>query len=378
MDKLKLCKEIGTFFGNYFEENNQLCIDTGLQVFRYNTPDQLLTDWVDTLLCHQYDTDHKGNGQDTPSFYWEKEILFIYTSVIVKYPTGIRLIENKGERTWQSYVDINDGSRHGKNLHLGTYRSIVDAIFARNTFMEEASMLDRNTTDFPNNLIQLAQKIRDRSKQNRQYEKRSKKVSEMIAKYGLRIPQSGPVAIKTAQEEQKHRVSSQGGDQMTFFEQELRKIIGEAYPDATFVGRACYVPLSELNRAKIQFTVCGNADHYEALQLTILNRNDGQIDTLRLRFSEVWGRNQVKNLFFQQTGPHAWTYNNQTIWYMYQPVAADYHKLRENIKSYLDVFLAHEDRKPELSATIQTAECQASAQVNDKRHDKSIPQAPER
>ena len=49
---------------------------------------------------------------------------------------------------------------------------------------------------------------------------------------------------------------------MTFFEQELRKIVGDVYPDATFVGRACYVRLSNMNRAKIQFTTCGTADHY--------------------------------------------------------------------------------------------------------------------
>ena len=40
---------------------------------------------------------------------------------------------------------------------------------------------------------------------------------------------------------------------MTFYEQELRKIVGERYPDATYVGRACYVRLDEMNRAKIQF-----------------------------------------------------------------------------------------------------------------------------
>ena len=39
---------------------------------------------------------------------------------------------------------------------------------------------------------------------------------------------------------------------MTFYEQELRKIVGERYPDATYVGRACYVRLSDMNRAKIQ------------------------------------------------------------------------------------------------------------------------------
>ena len=40
---------------------------------------------------------------------------------------------------------------------------------------------------------------------------------------------------------------------MNFFEQELRKIVGSAYPDAAYIGRACYVRLGEENRAKIQF-----------------------------------------------------------------------------------------------------------------------------
>jgi len=50
---------------------------------------------------------------------------------------------------------------------------------------------------------------------------------------------------------------------MTFFEQELRKIVGAEYPDATFVGRACYVRLSDMNRAKIQFISTGIASHYD-------------------------------------------------------------------------------------------------------------------
>ena len=52
---------------------------------------------------------------------------------------------------------------------------------------------------------------------------------------------------------------------MTFYEQELRKIIGEQYPDATYVGRACYVRLSDMNRAKIQFATGIVANQYNAL-----------------------------------------------------------------------------------------------------------------
>ena len=64
---------------------------------------------------------------------------------------------------------------------------------------------------------------------------------------------------------------------MTFYEQELRKIIGEQYPDATYVGRACYVRLGEMNRAKIQFVTGMVGSQYNALQITILGRSEGQL-----------------------------------------------------------------------------------------------------
>ena len=126
---------------------------------------------------------------------------------------------------------------------------------------------------------------------------------------------------------------------MTFFEQELRKIVGDVYPNATFVGRACYVRLSDMNRAKIQFTTCGTADHYEALQMTILNRSDGQVDTLRLRFKDVLGTKQVNNPNFRNgVSPHAWTYNGKTEWYAYHPNSRDYQMLTDAVSDYLDVF----------------------------------------
>lgn len=127
---------------------------------------------------------------------------------------------------------------------------------------------------------------------------------------------------------------------MTFFEQKLRKIVGAEYPDAAFVGRACYVRLSDMNRAKIQFTTCGTADHYEALQMTILNRSDGQIDTLRLRFKDVLGTKPVPNNpnFRNGIDPHAWTYNGKTEWYGYHPNSRDYQKLTDAVSEYLEVF----------------------------------------
>lgn len=116
---------------------------------------------------------------------------------------------------------------------------------------------------------------------------------------------------------------------MTFFERELRKIVEDQYPGATFVGRACYVKLGELNRAKLQFATCGVADQYEALQISILNRNEGQVDALRLRFADIWGR---------QKGLYAWTDRGETEWYSYRPTGEDYQKLTEAVSDYLEVF----------------------------------------
>ena len=94
---------------------------------------------------------------------------------------------------------------------------------------------------------------------------------------------------------------------MTFYEQELRKIVGERYPDATYVGRSCYVRLIDMNRAKIQFVTVSVASRYNALQGTILNGSEGQVDTLRLRFSDLLGTKVTSNPNFRNgVEPHIW------------------------------------------------------------------------
>ena len=94
---------------------------------------------------------------------------------------------------------------------------------------------------------------------------------------------------------------------MNFYEQELKKIVGDRYPDATYVGRACYVRLIDTNRAKIQFVTGIVANQYNALQLTILNRNEGQVDVLRLRFTDLLGKKQTNNPnFCDGVDPHIW------------------------------------------------------------------------
>jgi len=134
ISKMDLAEEIGSYFGTYFEENNQLCIDNGEKIFRYADVDALLIDWLDTIILNHHDNyrlDENGNERDS----WEKEIEFIYTDVIGKLPDGIRFVDNKKGRTWQSFAEVSDRNDHHKTFFLGTYSSIVDAIFTRKEFL---------------------------------------------------------------------------------------------------------------------------------------------------------------------------------------------------------------------------------------------------
>ena len=126
---------------------------------------------------------------------------------------------------------------------------------------------------------------------------------------------------------------------MTAFEQELRKIVSPRYPDATYVGRACYVRLSEMNRAKIQFLSTHIASQYDALRLTILNRDEGAVDNLVLRFSDLLGKKHTSNPNFRDgVIPHLWDDCGKVAWYVYQPSSRDYQELSDAVGSYLEVF----------------------------------------
>lgn len=126
---------------------------------------------------------------------------------------------------------------------------------------------------------------------------------------------------------------------MTFYEQELRKIVGARYPDATYVGRACYVRLSEQNRAKIQFVTEWISNQYNALQITILNRSEGKVDTLRLRFSDLLGAKLTSNPNFQcGVEPHVWDDYGKVHWYVYSPTQQDYEVFSNAVADYLELF----------------------------------------
>jgi len=129
---------------------------------------------------------------------------------------------------------------------------------------------------------------------------------------------------------------------MTTFEKELRKLFDHdtVFTDARFVGRTCYGRISDNLRVRAEFVTLGYADKYEALKVSLINRNEGVVDSALLRFQEVLGRKPVANNpnFKDGITPHLWVYQGKLEWYAYQPTPADFEKLTDVVDNYLEVF----------------------------------------
>lgn len=156
---------------------------------------------------------------------------------------------------------------------------------------------------------------------------------------------------------------------MNFFEGELRKIFGSGsvLENPSFVGRACFGDLGPDLRARAQFVTSGHADHYDVLKISILNRTNGVVDSLSLRFRDLFGAKPVPGNPYFRDGviPHIWSGGRDFEWYAYQLNNADYQLLRDNANQYLSVFRAreqeHEKKSPPLSNRIESAKNKVTA-----------------
>lgn len=128
---------------------------------------------------------------------------------------------------------------------------------------------------------------------------------------------------------------------MNYFEQELRRLFENdaAISDKRFVGRAFFGKLTDNLRVRVEFVTLGTADKYEAIKANIINRNDGPVDALTLRFSDLPGKKMVSNPNFRDgIAPYIWKYGDKIEWYVYKPTKADYDQISESLNDYFNVF----------------------------------------
>jgi len=83
----------------------------------------------------------------------------------------------------------------------------------------------------------------------------------------------------------------------------------------------------------------GVANHYTAVKATIINRNDGPVDSITMQFSDLLGKKTVSNPNFPNgLYPYVWNSGDKIDWYVYKPTMEDYKQVSEALNDYLDMF----------------------------------------
>ena len=128
---------------------------------------------------------------------------------------------------------------------------------------------------------------------------------------------------------------------ITTFENELRNIFDgiESLTNKKYIGRAFYGNIDKDVRLKGEFISLNTYEHYDALRITSIRRDDGEIDIVIIRFKDTWGMKPVANGNFPNgVSPHMWIDRGQLEWYAYAPNPRDYEILSDQITDYVDVF----------------------------------------
>ncbi|MEA5011076.1 MAG: hypothetical protein VB100_05075 [Angelakisella sp.] len=129
---------------------------------------------------------------------------------------------------------------------------------------------------------------------------------------------------------------------MNFFEQELKKILlnNHSFHDIKFIGKTCYGTLSDQTRMKLEFVTMGTHQKYEGIKATVIDKNEGVIDAVTLRFSDVWGKKPFSGATYKEgLSPHVWIYQEKVEWYGYEPSKMDYTILGDSLKDYCELYV---------------------------------------
>ncbi len=119
-----------------------------------------------------------------------------------------------------------------------------------------------------------------------------------------------------------------------FYENELKKMIrGIPFIQSyTFVGRTILGRLDEDLRVKISLVTTGIADHYNALQIHIINRTGGNVDTQIVKFRELLGKGFA--IDDDSDGPG---------WGQWQPTQSDYIKVNQFLYNYISYYAPEQE-----------------------------------
>jgi len=103
---------------------------------------------------------------------------------------------------------------------------------------------------------------------------------------------------------------------MDFFEKEMRQMFGDTdiIAEPKFVGKTMIGKLDDDLRVKMQFISTQISKHYDAIQLSIINRTDGVIDKQTMLFGDIIGARNTQ--ISGRVNPYMWEEGiGKAYWY---------------------------------------------------------------
>lgn len=139
---------------------------------------------------------------------------------------------------------------------------------------------------------------------------------------------------------------------MNYFASQLKWMLGDQpeFKDAKYVGRACFVPLANGTNIKAEFVTRGTHQKYEAIKLTAINKEDGQIDSTILDFKDFC-KSRPGSTAGTYT-PHIWTYNGESEWYGKPPTYSEKEAIAEAANDYVSLFNPQQAESAGMSMTM--------------------------
>ena len=139
---------------------------------------------------------------------------------------------------------------------------------------------------------------------------------------------------------------------MTYFASQLKWMLGNQpeFQDAKYVGRACFVSLANGTNIKAEFVTRGTHQKYEAIKLTAINKEDGQIDSTVLDFKDFF-RSRPGSTAGTYT-PHIWTYNEKSEWYGTSPSYSEKEAIGEAASEYVRLFTPEQEESNSMNMTL--------------------------
>lgn len=113
----------------------------------------------------------------------------------------------------------------------------------------------------------------------------------------------------------------------------LLEAVGDLNFDFLCIGDALCIPLDGERHVTIEFAKSRIADRWEGIQLMLVSKNRGTLETCRIPFAEAF-LNPIDETHPNRLEKYVWKYGGACDWYG-KPTEADLERLRNQICAYL-------------------------------------------